>query len=93
MAKSSRSLGLLGMALAIQGVILYEAISVTPPNKNKIREPREFKDEPGVARMIEDYKEIISGTSKKGKNKKIRIKHKIQLWLKEGYINKEDINH
>jgi len=60
-----------------------------PINPKKITP---FKKHEGVLNMINDYKLIKQGKSKKGISKQNRIKNKINEWLESGMINNEDIN-
>ncbi|AGO49725.1 hypothetical protein Phi13:2_gp115 [Cellulophaga phage phi13:2] len=52
---------------------------------------KDFKDDDGVLKTIEDYKIILSGNSKKGKLKQQRIIDKINSWIESGYLNEQDI--
>jgi len=52
-----------------------------------------FNKQEGVLNMINDYKLIKQGKSKKGIYKQNRIKNKINEWLESGMIKNEDINY
>jgi len=62
--------------------------------KNPIQKKKltPFNKQQGVLNMINDYKLIKRGKSKKGIYKQNRIKNKINEWLESGMIKNEDIN-
>ena len=53
--------------------------------------PTPFKKEEGVLKMIEDYKLIQNGESKKGRLKQNRIVEKVEHWLATGQLAHEDL--
>jgi len=59
------------------------------PIQNKKFTP--FNKQEGILNMINDYKLIEQGKSKKGISKQNRIKNKINEWLESGMIINEDL--
>ena len=86
-------------------MMMMAAMSESNPEKygsfnedKKIKNPIQkkkftpFNKQEGVLNMINDYKLIEQGKSKKGISKQNRIKNKINEWLESGMIKNEDIN-
>jgi hypothetical protein len=53
--------------------------------------PIPFTKEEGVLNMINDYKLIQKGESKKGKVKQKRILDKVNTWIEKGFLKHEDL--
>ena len=53
------------------------------PSASKVRT---FRFEQSVLDLIEEYKDIKRGKSKKGRPKQLRIINKVEGWVKEGKI-------
>lgn len=64
----------------------YRGIDKKPKSKQIL-----FNNSESVLKLIREYKEIMSGVSKKQPRKQTRIKSKIENWLAEGKLTKEDL--
>ena len=97
--KKSSALGLMAFAMAMSATT-DDSFAITErgnvgngkqPGPIKRKEPTPFNKQDGVLKMINDFKLIIEGKSKKNHLKQMRIKRKIDEWLEKGFLNLEDL--
>jgi hypothetical protein len=81
---------LMAMAMFAQSIDL-PVVEQPTPLLPKQRKYYKFNEEPNVVRLIEEYKTIKKGISKKGKRKQTMIINKINKWIKEGMLLPTDI--
>lgn len=92
MKKSAQLMSLLAMAGLFSAPMYGEGLHTSKPKEDlPPKEPTPFKKQDGIVRMIEDYKLIQSGQSKKGKAKQARIVAKIESYLESGALTEEDV--
>ena len=93
MKKSIALMSMMALAMSAEGMDITERGSVAS-SKPKRPEPRKhapFNKQERVLKMIEDYKLIRQGKSKKGIIKQSRIKNKVDEWLKSGMLDESDL--
>lgn len=64
-------------------------VVTSKPERRKPEIP--FKKEEGIQKLIKDYQLIKSGKSRKGNLKQNRIIEKVEGYLKNGLLKKEDL--
>jgi len=95
--KKSNVLGLIGFAMALSAQ--SDEFNITergkvpePPLPKKPKELTPFRKQEGISKMIKEYSLIKKGESKKGITKQVRVKSKIDYWLKTGALKEEDLD-
>ena len=93
--KMNQHLAAMMMMAAMSDYGVTEQGSIETERKPQPINPKKFtpfNKQEGVLNVINDYKLIEQGKSKKGISKQNRIKNKINEWLESGMIKNEDIN-
>ena len=93
--KMNQHLAAIMMMASMSDYGVTEQGSIGTERKPQLIKPKKitpFNKQEGILNIINDYKLIEQGKSKKGISKQNRIKNKINEWLESGMIKNEDIN-
>lgn len=96
MKKSIALMSIMALAMSAEGMEVTQRGNVGSGRQPKLPKPKKhtpFKKQEGVLKMIEDYKLIKQGKSKKGISKQARIKNRIDKWLKSGMLDESDLTN